>query len=47
MTALLMAANQFNNQQTTQSGGAGGLRGDGTTMDEDTQTTIKDYAEGS
>ena len=41
MTAQLMAANQVNNQQTMQSGGAGGLRGDNTTRDKDIQTTIK------
>ena len=41
MTTLLAAVNQINNQQTMQSGGAGGLRGDNTTRDEDIQTTIK------
>jgi hypothetical protein len=41
MTTLLMTANQINNQQKTESGGAGGLRGDDTTRDKDKQTTIK------
>jgi hypothetical protein len=40
-TTPLTAANRINNQQTTQSGGVGGLQGDDTTKDEDMHTTIK------
>jgi hypothetical protein len=40
-TIPLTAANLLNNQQTTGSGGAGGLRGDDTMRDKDMHTTIK------
>ena len=41
MTIPLTAANLINNQQTTGSGGAGGLQGDDTMRDKDMHTTIK------
>ena len=41
MTIPLTAGNLINNQQTTGSGGVGGLQGDDTMRDKDMYTTIK------